>query len=255
MNNPMAYVDHSGLCTVDADGNFQEDGDSSDPCPGQPVFTVTGTADPDPGVGALPGGICGYLPMLCSGFGFAPATVYAVAPPTPPASKGPDEEKRGLFGCASEAASKVSIAGALQRFGIGTSGAGKFVTEALGGNAFSGATDLVHSLATGDNIAYSLGQGLAAGPAQGFGAVFGKSIKNTPWTSGPVDAATDAIVTKFMSVATGTGNLQTLSDTVELGSVLGEAAEWATGFGEIKLGYDALTYFGGLVGCATGAIH
>lgn len=106
-----------------------------------------------------------------------------------------------------------------------------------------------------DVFAYNIGQGLATGPTQGFGAAFGKSIKGTPWASGPVDVATGAIVTKFMSVATGSRTLQTLNGAVKLGSVLGEGAEYAIGFGEIKLGYDAVTYFGGLVGCAAGVIR
>lgn len=62
-------------------------------------------------------------------------------------------------------------------------------------------------------------------------------------------------VTKGFAVATGTRTLQTLNGAVEIGSVLGEGAEYGTGFGEVKLGIDALTYFGGLVGCATGVIH
>jgi hypothetical protein len=160
-----------------------------------------------------------------------------------------------VFSCASEAANKVSLAGALHRFGIGNSGVGKFVTDALGGNAFSGATDLVQSFSSGEDLAYNMGQGLAAGPTQGFGAAFGRSIEGTPWASGPVDVATGAIVTKFMSVATGSRTLQTLNGAVKLGSVRGEGAEYATGFGEFKLAYDFATYAGSLAGCAAGIIH
>ena len=160
-----------------------------------------------------------------------------------------------VFTCASEAANSVSLAGALHGFGIGNSGVGKFITDALGGNAFSGATDLVQSFSSGEDIAYNIGQGLAAGPTQGFGAALGTRIEGTPWASGPVDVATSAIVTKFMAVATGTTTLQTLNDTVEIGSVLGEGAEYATGFGEVKLAYDFATYAASLAGCATGIIH
>src|SRR6185437_13794693 len=73
-----------------------------------------------------------------------------------------------VFSCASEFAGKYSIAGGLQRFGIGTKGVGGFVTNALGGNAFSGATDLIQSFGSGEagghNVFYNMGQGVAAGP-------------------------------------------------------------------------------------------
>jgi hypothetical protein len=73
-----------------------------------------------------------------------------------------------VFSCASEFASKYSIAGGLQRFGIGTKGVGGFITNALGGNAFSGATDLIQSFGSGEagghNVFYNMGQGVAAGP-------------------------------------------------------------------------------------------
>jgi len=118
--------------------------------------------------------------------------------------KGP---KENVWSCASEAAAKVSIAGAVQRFGIGNSGVSGFVTNALGGNAFSGLTDLIQSFGSGEagghSVFYNMGQGLAAGPTQGFGPVFGKSIEGTPWGSGPVDVASTALVSGGMKVITG----------------------------------------------------
>lgn len=64
--------------------------------------------------------------------------------------------------------------------GVGESGLAGFVTNAIGGNAFSGATDLMLSLITGKGegygVYYNMGQGLMAGPTGGFGAVFGESI-------------------------------------------------------------------------------
>jgi hypothetical protein len=59
------------------------------------------------------------------------------------------------------------------------------------------------------------------------------------------------------NAVTGSGEtIQTLNGAAELGSVLGaEAAEYASGFGEAKLAYDALTYFGSLTGCALGLIQ
>jgi hypothetical protein len=66
---------------------------------------------------------------------------------------------------------------------------------------------------------------VAAGPTLGFGTVFGKAIEGTPWASGPVDVLTVAVF-----------------------------GEYATGFGEAKLGYDFLTYAGSLAGCGIGVI-
>ena len=154
---------------------------------------------------------------------------------------------------------KVSIAGGLQALGIGTSGVGGFITNALRGNAFSGATDLVQSIATGEgggnSVFYNMAQGVAAGPTQGFGSAFGNSIEGTPWASGPADVATTAIVANAQNIVTGAGEtIQTLNGAVQLGSVLGEAAEWASGVGLAKLGYDALSYGTGLVGCKLGVI-
>jgi hypothetical protein len=159
-----------------------------------------------------------------------------------------------VFTCASEAAAKVSIAGALQRFGIGTSGFGGFITNALGGNALSGLTDLVQSFGSGQggghSVFYNMGQGVAAGPTQGFGAAFGKGIEGTPLASGPVDVATAALVTKGFSIATGAGQtIQTLNGVARLGSLGLDVGEVATGVGTLKLIYDAASYGVGLVHC------
>jgi hypothetical protein len=85
----------------------------------------------------------------------------------------------------------------LQALGIGTSGVGGFITNALGGNAISGLIDLGSSLITGEggghSVFYNMGQGVVAGPTQGFGAAFGSSIEGTPWASGPADVATASI--------------------------------------------------------------
>jgi hypothetical protein len=71
--------------------------------------------------------------------------------------------KKNIFTCASESANKVSIAGGLQSLGIGNSGVSGFVTNALGGNTFSGITDLVSSIATGSagghSVFYNMGTG------------------------------------------------------------------------------------------------
>jgi hypothetical protein len=111
------------------------------------------------------------------------------------------------------------------------SGVGGFVTNAVGGNAFSGLTDLIHSFATGEggghSVFYNMGQGVIAGPTQGFGAAFGSAIEGTPWAADLVDVGTTALV----------------------------GGEYASGIGEVKLGYDALTYLGATAGCALNIIH
>jgi RHS repeat-associated protein len=133
-------------------------------------------------------------------------------------------------------------------------GGGGFNTNALGGNPFSGATDLIQSFgsgaAVGHNVFYNMGQGLAAGPTQGFGAVFGKGIKGTPLASGPVDVATEALVTKGFSIATGAGQtIQALNGVARLGSLGLDVEGVATGVGTVKLIYDAASYGVGLVHC------
>jgi hypothetical protein len=105
-------------------------------------------------------------------------------------------------------------------------------------------------------VFYNMAQGVASGPSQGFAPAFGNSLEGTPWASGPVDVATTAILASSQKIVTGAGQtIQTLNGTTQLGSVLGEAAEWATGFGEAKFVYDGTTYFVGMVQCAAGFIH
>ena len=133
------------------------------------------------------------------------------------------------------------------------------MTNAFGGNAFSGGTDLIQSLGTGEggghSTFYNMAQGLAAGPAQGFGAALGNSTQGTPWASGPVDVATTAIANTAQNLVTGSGQtIQTLNGVTELGTVLGDVGEWATGIGEAKLGYDFLTWAGSVAGCGMGLI-
>ncbi len=273
MNNPLVNVDPGGLevtCGTDSSGNYgctdtvtsKPIGSSNGGGGGGGSAALGGTsyqiADQTPGnveygfgLLPLPGAFQGGLLRRAGGGGQTPTS--RTGPSAPP-------NNGNVFSCASEFASKYSVAGALQRFGIGTGGVGGFITNALGGNAFSGATDLIQSFGSGEagghSVFYNMGQGLAAGPTQGFGAAFGKSIEGTPLAGGPVDVATAALVAKGFSTATGTGQtIQTLNGVAKLGSLGLDVGEVASGVGLIKLGYDALSYGAGLLGCKTGVIN
>jgi RHS repeat-associated protein len=239
-NSPLALIDPSGLDPQY--GPIYQSGNCSyqDVTYGEGDRATTQTID----VGCLP-----------TGQQTSSATRPSSPKPTSPQTTG----NKNVFVCASEFAAKISIAGALQRFGIGTKGASGFITDALGGNAFSGATDLISSFVSGEggghNVFYNMAQGLAAGPTQGFGAALGNRIEGTPWASGPSDVATAAIARVAFPLMTGAGQtLQTLNGVAELGSIGMTAGEFATGVGAVKLGYDFLTYAGGLAGCGTGLI-
>lgn len=166
------------------------------------------------------------------------ASVFGIAP------------SKNVFKCASEAAGKVSIAGGLQALGIGTSGVGGFITNALGGNVFSGATDLIQSLGSGEggghSVFYNMGQSVVAGPRQGI-----------PGGSGPSGAsaaglASDAIAGAIHGGISTGGELTTLTGTASTVGLTG--AEYASGVGEIKFAYDAITFAGSLIGCKLGVI-
>ena len=161
-----------------------------------------------------------------------------------------DAPSKNVFNCASEAASKVSIAGGLQALGIGTSGVGGFITNALGGNTFSGITDLVSSIGSGSagghSVFYNMGQSVVAGPMQGLPGGSGA------WGSSASGLATNAIAQGVHTAISTGGELTTLAGTASTVGLTG--AEYATGVGEIKLAYDALTYVGAGVGCGLGLI-
>jgi hypothetical protein len=63
----------------------------------------------------------------------------------------------------------------------------------------------------------------------------------------------DATAAGFHSVISTGGELTTLTGTA---STVGlTAGEYATGVGELKFGYDALTYLGATAGCALNIIR
>lgn len=249
VNNPLSYIDPLGLeCIIYLnDGTTVDTGD----CGGDPGDTDCNSDYVSCVSGGSSGGDdpCDY--MNCSN---------PDGPPIGPSELAPS---KGIVTCASEAAAQVSVADGIQALGIGTSGVSGFITNALGGNAISGLTDLIQSFKTGEggghSVYYNMAQALVAGPTQGFGSglsIAGKSVEGTPWGSGPADLATGALVSGGFNTITGAGqSIQTINGAASLASSGLEAAEFATGFGELKLAYDAGSYAMGLFQCATGIIH
>lgn len=168
-----------------------------------------------------------YFAISSTAIGFQLRCSGTVSDPVVAPNNGP---KQNAFQCGAEAAQGISPAAGLHHIpGLG-SGVGGFITNAVGSNVFSAATDLITSFGSGSggghSVFYNMGQSEMAGPTQGFGAVFGKALEGTPFASGPVDAA--------------------------MGAVFGE---YATGVGEAKLIYDGVTYVGAVGGCLAGVIH
>ncbi len=157
--------------------------------------------------------------------------------------------KQNIFTCAAGFADKYSIAGGLNALGIGNSGGvGGFITNALGGNAFSGATNLISSFgsgaAGGHSVFYNMGQSLMAGPLQGVPGGTG------PWGASVSDLTTGAIAGGAFSAVTGAGQtLQGLNGAASLASTGLDAAEFASGVGIVKFAYDLGAYSAGLAHC------
>ena len=156
--------------------------------------------------------------------------------------------KPGVTTCAANFADKYSIAGDLHALGVGNSGVGGFITNALGGNAFSGATNLISSFgsgaAGGHSVFYNMGQSLMAGPLQGIPGGQG------PWGASVSDLTTGAIAGGAFSAVTGAGQtLQGLNGAASLASTGIDAAEFASGVGILKFAYDLASYSAGLAHC------
>lgn len=233
LNMPMQRFDPLGLedCdTFDADGNCVVNsgppdsgggggggggggsgGGGGGTCPaGQVCTTVTVTAEPDP------------LPPL----EMSPPLYYAL------------QSNGNIFSCASQFGNKYSMAGGLHALGVGNNGgAGGFLTNALGGNAFSGFTDAVSSGMSLADLAFS-------GTNLGFGG-------STAMQKGISGVVTDGAFGGAWSSVTGAGQtIQTLNGASSLASTGIDATEFASGVGLVKLGYDGLSYLVGLAHCA-----
>jgi uncharacterized protein RhaS with RHS repeats len=240
LNNPIALIDPTGLrwdCAtatvgvqVDANGN-PSGGTSSSPSCRWVGDTLDGNA-------ALDVDLSSFQPMVTMG-NLTPGQTFTGDFVTA-AKYVPMKPK--LLDCASDFAHKTSIAGPLQAHGIGTAGAGKFVTDALAGNAFAG---LVDAIRNGPSIV----DFLMGGTHMGVGG-------NGPMQKGVAGVAQDAAVAGAWSSITGAGQtVQGLNGASSLASTGVSASKFANIVGAIKLSYDAGSYGAGALGCLTGVVR
>jgi hypothetical protein len=183
-----------------------------------------------------------------------PATKPGPKPAPPPAQA--QAPTGNVFTCAADFGDKYSIAGGLHALGIGTSGIGGFITNALGGNAFSGAIHLIASLGSGSSgghsVFYHMAQGVVAGPGQG---VIPPGVGG-PWGASASGLATEAVAGTAWSSITGAGQtLVSLGGEASLASTAITAAEFASGVAEAKYAYDFASYLTGLGACSVGWAH
>jgi hypothetical protein len=114
---------------------------------------------------------------------------------------------------------------------------GGFLTNAPGGNTFSGITDAVTGGLSVADLAFS-------GTHLGLPG-------SSPLQKGIAGVVTDAAVGGAWSSVTGAGQtIQTLNGAASLASTGIEAGEFATGVGEARLAYDFLSYGAGLLTCS-----
>jgi hypothetical protein len=232
-NNPTNFTDPTGMFIYVGPTR-----PSPPPPPIGPVYTGGGGGSPfEP-----------TDPKDCEGG--CPPTWKDQKPPKP------RETKKSVFACAADFGNKYSIAGLLHGLGVPNGGVAGFVTDALGGNAFSGLTNVILSAkngsAGGHGFAYNSAQSHLQGPTQGIvppGTVRG------PWAASPASAATGAIVRGAFSLANTSQTLTMLSGEVSLTSTSLTAAQFASRFVAVKFGYDFLSYAAGAAACAVGLSH
>ncbi|TCK75099.1 hypothetical protein [Acidipila rosea] len=147
--------------------------------------------------------------------------------------------------CASDFADRTSIAGGLHALGIGNNGGvGGFLTNALGGNAVSGLVNLFTGQGSTADVAFGGTRGGLPGAGEGPAGRLSNGI------AGVVQ---DSIAIGANGILNAGGEITTLAGTATTAGLTG--AEYATGVGWIKFGYDAASYAAGLAGCAAGLIN
>ena len=233
-NRPLNFTDPSGAVPCPAV-----------PVPGVDIFFATcvsavgGTAVCGPVCGAIAGGaalVGSVLADLFTGGFFAKPAFHGSLKPRPNAPS-----KGNAFTCGAAAAQKVSIGGGLNALGIGAQGGvGGFLTNALGGNVFSGAT------------------GLFTGGGSMTDVAFGGTRLGVPGGATNLENGISGVVQNgvargaFAAISAG-GEITTLTGTA---STVGlTAGEYASGVGEVKFAYDFLTYAGSTALCGAGIIH
>jgi hypothetical protein len=168
-----------------------------------------------------------YLTACTTGFA---VSAFGIAPSKP-----------GTLHCASNFADRTSLAGGLHSLGIGNNGGvGGFATNALAGNAVSGFINLFRGQGSMTDVAFGGTRAGAPGAA-------------TRLSNGISGVLQDSAAVGANSLINAGGGLTTLTGTASTAGLTG--AEYATGVGWIKFGYDAASYAAGLAGCATGIVH
>ncbi len=228
MNSPLNLTDSSGLdpFTISV---LAYCGGASGACAAAGSNPFTAIALGAVFVGAV------VADLFTGGF-FAHPEFHGSLKPRPQAPS-----KGNAFTCGAAAAQKVSISGGLNALGIGTSGGvGGFLTTALAGNVFSGATGLFTGGGSMTDVAFG-------------GTRLGIPGGTTNLENGISGVVQNGVARGAFSAISAGGELTTLTGTA---STVGlTAGEYATGVGELKFGYDALTYLGATAGCALNIIH
>jgi RHS repeat-associated protein len=142
---------------------------------------------------------------------------------TPPATSNPPER---YFSCVSETANNLSLAGLLKKTPLVQGRAAEFVVDALGGNPYSGAIDLVQSAIPGNggepSFVYNGAQAAVAGPTLGFGAALQAAGRTAP------EGLADVVEGTMIASAVGSGLAET---------VLGPLAVFKFGADTLVAGY------------------
>jgi hypothetical protein len=218
MNNPLAYVDPSGACTV-VDGQYVEDG--GDPCPPPPNTTITVTEPAPPPVTYDDCILCWTLMG-----GGQNGTAQGQPPPILTLSRGPNisthaKEQETKLQCTNRIANGFSVAGVIESgFDTAKHPYTTWALEAVAGNTFSGIGSIMEDFKTDPYKTYGdiVGGGLSQG-VPGVGEALGEYGVPALLAKGAFGIATDAI----------------LMGPLGLG----------------KFGFDALVYAGSAIYCAT----
>ena len=234
-NNPLIFVDPTGL-GCDDDLSFHQDFQAAtDPTNGSLIQTDTVS------------GQCNSVSIPTNAGNGGQSFVQ-------PQQQKPTAPSKSTAGCAAKFASAHSIAGGLQALGIGShGGVGGFLTNTFGGNTFAGLYNLGSTLtsasSTDQQVLTQMGKAYLRGPLQGIPSRF-VGAGGTPFASSLTGIARGGAVGAAFNAVTGANeSLITLSGEVGLSTVETTAAGFATGVGEAKFALDFLTFAYGVGTC------